>query len=132
MAHFHRDEWLRLDNFCRTHPAIKRILQYIYDNPDREHTVQSVARDSNLCVSFFDLKALFIYKLLAAVDAQGRPIPIAWELTETARYRLVKEKMPLIQAVLEKRELAWDAQGGVIWEEYPTDVFMVPPSGPEG
>jgi len=132
VSYFNRDEWLRLDNFCRTHPAIRRVLQYIYANPDRDHTVQSVARESDMAVSFFDLKALFVHKLLTAVDAQGQPIGIAWDLTETARYRLVKDKIRLVQAVLERRELAWDAQGGVIWEEDPSDVFMVPPSGPEG
>ncbi len=132
MALFYREDWLHLDTFCRTHPAVKKVLEYLYDHPDREHTVQSVARDSGMAVSFFDLKALFVYKLLSAVDGQGKPITIPWDLTETSRYRLVKEKTPLIRAILEKRQLAWDADDGVIWEEGPNNALVAPPPHPEG
>jgi len=105
---FTREEWLRLDNFCRTHPAYRKLLEYLLAHPDQEHTVESVARESGLPVSFYDLKALYIYKLLAAVDADGAPVRVAWDLDPNSRYRLIREKEPLIRAVLERREPAWD------------------------
>ena len=104
---FTREEWLRLENFCRTHPAYRKLLEHLAANPDSEHTVESVARDSGLPVSLYDMKALYIYKLLTAVNAAGEPVKLAWDLEESARYRLIKDKLPLIRTVLEKREPAW-------------------------
>ena len=105
---FTREEWLRLDNFCRTHPAYPKLLEFLLAHPDQEHTVESAARDSGLPVSFYDLKALYIYKLLTAVDGNGAPVRVAWDLDPNCRYRLIREKEPLIRAVLERREPAWD------------------------
>ncbi|MGC8792269.1 MAG: hypothetical protein ACP5U2_02630 [Bryobacteraceae bacterium] len=107
---FTREEWVRLDNFCRTHPAYRNLLEYLLAHPDEEHTVESAGRQSGLPVSFYDLKALYIYKLLTAVDGEGRPVRLAWDLDQNARYRLVREKEALIRAVLERREPAWDDQ----------------------
>lgn len=104
---FTREEWLRLENFCRTHPPYRKLLEYLAANPEGEHTVESVARGSGLPVSLYDLKALYIYKLLTAVNAAGEPVKLAWDLDENARYRLLTEKLPLIRAVLEKREPVW-------------------------
>jgi len=101
---FTREEWIRLDNFCRTHPPYRKLLEYLLAHPEQEHTVTSVAADSGLPVSFYDLKALYIYKLLEAVDASGAPVRVAWDLDEQARYRLIREKEPLIRAVLDRRE----------------------------
>ncbi len=105
---FTREEWLRLDNFCRTHPAYRKLLEYLLEHPDEEHTAQSASEGSGRPVSMYDLKALYIYKLLTAVDGNGVPIRVAWDLDENSRYRLIRDKEPLIRAVLERREPAWD------------------------
>ncbi len=105
---FTREQWIRLDNFCRTHPAYRKLLEYLLEHPEAEHTTASVGQESGLPVSFYDLKALYVYELLSAVDGEGRPIGVAWDLDERSRYRLIPEKAPLIRAVLERREPAWD------------------------
>jgi hypothetical protein len=105
---FTREQWIRLDNFCRTHPAYRKLLEYLLEHPQGEHTVESAARESGLPVSFYDLKALYVYELLSAVDGAGRPVEVAWDLDERSRYRLIGEKAPLIRAVLERREPARD------------------------
>lgn len=105
---FTREEWLRLDNFCRTHPAYRKLLEFLLAHPDQEHTAESATHDAGLPVSFYDLKALYIYKLLTAVDGDGAPVRLAWDLDQNSRYRLIREKEPLIRAVLERREPAWD------------------------
>lgn len=104
---FTREEWLRLENFCRTHPPYRKLLEYLAAHPDGEHTVESVMRDSGLPVSLYDLKAIYIYKLLSAVNAAGQPVKVAWDLDEGARYRLAADKLPLIRAVLAKCEPQW-------------------------
>jgi len=105
---FRREEWLRLDNFCRTHPGYRKILEYLLEHPEQEHTAESAARDSGLPISWYDLKALYIYKLLSAVSSGGDAVNVAWDLDEHARYRLLRDKEPLIRAVLERREPVWD------------------------
>lgn len=105
---FTREEWLRLDNFCRTHPGYRTLLEYLLAHPEEEHTVKSASEGLGRPVSFYDLKALYIYRLLAAVDGNGAPVRVAWDLDENSRYRLIREKEPLIRAVLERREPAWD------------------------
>lgn len=119
MSYFDCDEWMRLDNFLRTRPAQKTILKYFYDHPDREHTVESLARDG-LTASFLDLKALVVYRLLTACDRDGHPVTVPLHLRETARFRLAKEKIPLIRATLEKRKLRWDENRRVIWDDVAT------------
>lgn len=106
---FTRQEWIRLDNFCRTHPAYRKLLEYLLAHPDQEYTAASLAEESDLPVSWYDLKALYIYQLVTAVDGAGRPVAIAWELDPASRYRLRRDKEPLIRAVLDRREPCWDA-----------------------
>ncbi|MCS7314973.1 MAG: hypothetical protein RMI94_07435 [Bryobacterales bacterium] len=105
---FTREEWLRLENFCRTHPAYRELLLYLLEHPEQEHTPKSASEGAGRPVSFYDLKALYIYKLLGAVDRTGAPVRVAWDLDENSRFRLIREKEPLIRAVLERREPAWD------------------------
>lgn len=104
---FTREEWIRLDNFCRTHPAYRKLLEYLLEHAEAEHTAESLARDSSLAVGWHDLKALYIYKLLSAVNGAGEPIRVAWDLEPGSRYRLIAEKALLIRAVLARHEPAW-------------------------
>lgn len=107
---FTREEWLRLDNFCRTHPAYRGLLEYLLEHLEEEHTTRSAGEGLGRPVSMYDLKALYIYKLLRAVDGNGAPVRVAWDLDENSRYRLIREKEPLIRAVLDRREPVWDEE----------------------
>jgi len=105
---FSHEEWLSLHSFLRTYPKQRRLLKYLHEHADQEHTVESLNRDSPEEIVFLDLKALLVHKLLSARNRDGRPVSVPLHLEEGASFRLLPEKKALIQAVLEERQVEWE------------------------
>jgi len=99
-----RDELRDLDNFLSTYPVQRRLLKYLYDNYIAVHTVESVKQNSGLEVSFLELKALVVYKLLEAHDELDAVVRSPYYLKETARFYLRPEKKELLEAVLARKK----------------------------
>ncbi len=98
-----RDELAALDNFLTTHPSERRLLKYLFEHIDETHTLVSLSGRYGASVTILDLKAMVIYKLMEARDAQGLVIPSPIDIRESSQFRILPAKLDLIEAALQWR-----------------------------
>jgi hypothetical protein len=105
-----QEELAALDNFLTTHPSERRLLKYLFEHRQQAHTLASLAGSCGAPVSLLDLKALVVYKLMEARDAQGHLVPYSIGIREDNCFTLLPAKLPLIEAALQRRK--WSAPSG--------------------
>lgn len=99
-------DWISLDNFLTTHPALKKIARWFFEHPDELLTAEDFSRQYGLPATWLDLKGLAVHKVLTAIDPQDNPIALPFHVGETTRFRFNRSLSKLVEDVLAKTKPA--------------------------
>ncbi len=99
---YERMDWISLDNFLTTHPALKKISRWFFEHPDELLTADAFAEKYGVPATWLDLKGLVVHKVLTAIAPDGAIITLPFEVGETTRFRFNRALSKLVEDVLAK------------------------------
>lgn len=99
---YDRSDWISLDNFLTTHPALKKITRWFNEHPDELLTAEEFSQKYGQPHSWLDLKGLVIHKVLTPIDPQGNYIDLPFRIGENTRFRYNAKLQKLVEDVLAK------------------------------
>jgi hypothetical protein len=99
---YDRYDWISLDNFLTTHPALKKITRWFHEHQEELLTADEFSQKYGQPHSWLDLKGLVIHKVLTPVDPQGSYIDLPFRIDGTTRFRYNPKMQQLVQDVLAK------------------------------
>ncbi|MGH9540380.1 MAG: hypothetical protein ACRD2H_00675 [Terriglobales bacterium] len=103
---YERMDWIALDNFLTTHPALKKIARWFFEHPDETLTAEVFSAKYGLPTTWLDLKGLAIHKVLTALDKAGRPVALPFHIGEETQFRFNRSLNQLVGDVLAKTKPA--------------------------
>jgi len=99
---YERMDWISLDNFLTTHPALKKITRWYVEHPDELLTAEQFTAAYGQPTSWLDLKGLVIHKVLSPLNPQGELITLPFVIDGSTRFRLNRKLEKLAADVLAK------------------------------
>ncbi|MGH9412589.1 MAG: hypothetical protein ACRD0Y_02510 [Terriglobales bacterium] len=99
---YERMDWISLDNFLTTHPALKKISRWFSEHPEELLTAEGFAAAYGQPASWLDLKGLVIHKVLSAYDSQDQLITLPFTIGAETRFRFNRKLEKLVADVLAK------------------------------
>jgi|SRR6185312_1782621 len=99
---YERMEWITLDNFLTTHPALKKITRWFLEHPDELLDAEQFSTAFGQPASWLDLKGLAVHKVLSPMDPQGNLITLPFKIDATTRFRFNRKLEKLAADVLAK------------------------------
>ncbi|MGH9490214.1 MAG: hypothetical protein ACRD2F_15270 [Terriglobales bacterium] len=99
---YERMDWISLDNFLTTHPALKKIARWFFEHPDELLTADAFAEKYGVPATWLDLKGLVIHKVLTPLDPSGEIITLPYTIGADTRFRLNHSLAKLVEDVLAK------------------------------
>lgn len=99
---YDRSDWISLDNFLTTHPALKKIARWFCEHPEVSLTAADFSAQYGQPVSWLDLKGLAIHKVLTPLDARGEMVGLPYVINEHTRFRFNPSLRKLTEDVLAK------------------------------
>ncbi|MGH9474834.1 MAG: hypothetical protein ACRD1C_00725 [Terriglobales bacterium] len=99
---YDRMDWISLDNFLTTHPALKKITRWFLAHPEELLTADAFSAAYGQPASWLDLKGLVVHKVLSPYDPQGSLISLPLVIDAATRFRFNPKLEKLVADVLEK------------------------------
>src|SRR6185437_3759488 len=99
---YERMDWISLDNFLTTHPALKKIARWFLEHPDERVTADQFSAAYAQPTSWLDLKGLAIHKVLTPLDARGAVVEMPFVIDGTTVFRFNRKLQRLVEDVLAK------------------------------
>jgi hypothetical protein len=99
---YDRMEWIALDNFLTTHPALKKITRWFLEHPGELVTADEFSAAFGQPTTWLDLKGLAVHKVLTPVAPEGRVIALPFVIDATTRFRFNRKLEKLAADVLAK------------------------------
>lgn len=99
---YERMDWISLDNFLTTHPALKKITRWYLEHPEDLLDAAQFTAAYGQPTSWLDLKGLVIHKVLTPIDPQGELITLPFVIDGTTRFRFNLKLKQLAEDVLAK------------------------------
>lgn len=99
---YERMEWISLDNFLTTHPALKKITRWYVEHPDEMLTAEQFTAAYGQPTSWLDLKGLVVHKVLSPYDPDEALITLPFRIDGTTRFRFNRKLTKLATDVLAK------------------------------
>ncbi|MGH9465969.1 MAG: hypothetical protein ACRD1Y_01315 [Terriglobales bacterium] len=99
---YERMDWISLDNFLTTHPALKKITRWFWEHPEELLTAEAFSTAYGQPASWLDLKGLVIHKVLSPYDADGQLITLPTVINAATRFRFNGKLATLVADVLAK------------------------------
>jgi hypothetical protein len=99
---YDRMEWIALDNFLTTHPALKKITRWFLEHPGETLTAEAFSAAYGQPTTWLDLKGLAIHKVLTPVGPDERVIELPFVIDATTRFRFNRKLEKLAADVLAK------------------------------
>lgn len=99
---YERMDWISLDNFLTTHPALKKITRWFLEHPGEQLNAEQFSAAYGQPTSWLDLKGLAIHKVLTPFDAAGRMIALPFVIDATTSFRFNSSLAKLAEDVLAK------------------------------
>lgn len=101
---YERMDWISLDNFLTTHPALKKIARWFCEHPEELLDGESFAGIYGLPVTWLDLKGLAIHKVLTPLGPDGAPVALPFHIGANTRFRFNASLRQLVEDVLAKNK----------------------------
>lgn len=99
---YERMDWISLDNFLTTHPALKKITRWFLDHPAELLNADQFSAAYGQPASWLDLKGLAVHKVLSPVDPAGSLITLPLAIDAGTRFRLNARLAKLSEDVVAK------------------------------
>ncbi|MGH9536094.1 MAG: hypothetical protein ACRD2E_14690 [Terriglobales bacterium] len=99
---YERMDWISLDNFLTTHPALKKIARWFFEHPDELLTAAAFAEKYGVPATWLDLKGLVIHKVLTPIAANGDIVALPFTIGDDTRFRFNTTLTQLVADVLAK------------------------------
>lgn len=99
---YERMDWIGLDNFLTTHPALKKITRWYLEHPDELLNAEQFTTAYGQPTTWLDLKGLVVHKVLTPIDPQGEIITLPWAIGASTRFRLNRKLEKLATDVIAK------------------------------
>jgi hypothetical protein len=101
---YERMDWISLDNFLTTHPALKKITRWYLEHPDQLLNADDFSAAYGQPTSWLDLKGLVIHKVLTPINPSGEMITLPFVIDATTRFRFNPKLKQLAEDVLAKNK----------------------------
>ena len=101
---YERMDWISLDNFLTTHPALKKITRWYLEHPDQLLGADEFSAAYGQPTSWLDLKGLVIHKVLTPINPAGELITLPFVIDATTRFRFNLKLKQLAEDVLAKNK----------------------------
>lgn len=95
-------DWISLDNFLTTHPALKKIARWFFEHQDELLPASAFAEKYGVPATWLDLKGLVIHKVLTPVAPDGQIISLPYAIGADTRFRFNQSLSKLVEDVLAK------------------------------
>ena len=99
---YERSDWIGLDNFLTTHPALKKIARWYMEHPEAALTAAEFSAQYGQPTSYLDLKGLAVHKVVTPLDAAGAVINLPFRINAETRFRFNRSLQKLVEDVLAK------------------------------
>ena len=99
---YERMEWIGLDNFLTTHPALKKIARWFLEHPDALVTAEQFSAAYGQPTGWLDLKGLTIHKVLTPLAPDGKLVALPFVIDASTRFRFNPKLTRLTTDVLAK------------------------------
>ncbi len=99
---YDRLEWIALDNFLTTHPALKKIARWFLEHPGESPTAEEFSAAYGQPTTWLDLKGLAIHKVLTPLAPDGAVITLPFVIDAATRFRFNSKLEKLTADVLAK------------------------------
>lgn len=99
---YERMEWISLDNFLTTHPALKKITRWFLEHPEELLDAEQFSAAYGQPTSWLDLKGLAVHKVLTPVNPGGAIIGLPFVIDASTRFRFNRALHKLADDVLAK------------------------------
>ncbi|MGH9482954.1 MAG: hypothetical protein ACRD1L_12780 [Terriglobales bacterium] len=101
---YERMDWISLDNFLTTHPALKKIARWFAEHPDELLDAEQFSAAYGQPASWLDLKGLCIHKVLTPIGANGAMVRLPLVIDGSTRFRFNRALQKLTEDVLAKNK----------------------------
>ena len=101
---YERMDWIGLDNFLTTHPALKKMTRWFLEHPEESVTAEQFSAAYGQPASWLDLKGLVIHKVLSPYNPQGELITLPFVMDGTTSFRFNRKLEKLTADVLAKNK----------------------------
>jgi len=99
---YERMDWISLDNFLTTHPALKKITRWFLEHPEELLNAEQFTAAYGQPTSWLDLKGLTIHKVLSPINPAGELISLPFVIDASTRFRFNRKLQKLAEDVLAK------------------------------
>lgn len=99
---YERMDWISLDNFLTTHPALKKITRWFSEHPEELLDAGQFSAAYGQPTSWLDLKGLVIHKVLSPYNPAGQLITLPFVIDASTRFRFNRKLETLVSDVLAK------------------------------
>jgi|GEM_PF-1316138 len=99
---YERMDWISLDNFLTTHPALKKIARWFLEHPEETVTAERFSAAYAQPTSWLDLKGLAVHKVLTPLDGRGALIELPFVIDASTQFRFNRKLQKLVEDVLAK------------------------------
>lgn len=99
---YERMDWISLDNFLTTHPALKKITRWFLEHPGEQLTAEQFSAAYGQPTSWLDLKGLAIHKVLTPFNTAGALVTLPFGIDATTQFRFNPSLAKLAEDVLAK------------------------------
>lgn len=97
-------DWISLDNFLTTHPALKKISRWFFEHQEELLTADVFAEKYGVPATWLDLKGLVIHKVLTPVGPDGQILTLPYTIGASTRFRFNPSLAKLVEDVLAKNK----------------------------
>lgn len=101
-GNYERMDWISLDNFLTTHPALKKISRWFHEHPEELLTAEAFSAAYGQPTTWLDLKGLVIHRVLTPYTPQDQLVTLPYEIGATTRFRFNRKLEKLVADVLAK------------------------------
>ncbi|HXR97056.1 MAG TPA: hypothetical protein VN709_04350 [Terriglobales bacterium] len=101
---YERMDWISLDNFLTTHPALKKITRWYLEHSDQLLNADEFSAAYGQPTSWLDLKGLVIHKVLTPINPAGEMITLPFVIDASTRFRFNLKLKQLAEDVLAKNK----------------------------
>lgn len=101
-AAYERMDWIALDNFLTTHPALKKIARWFMEHPEDLLTAEQFSAAYGQPTPWLDLKGLVIHKVLTPISPSGAMVSMPFVIDAVTRFRFNRSLHKLTEDVLAK------------------------------
>ncbi|MGH9417300.1 MAG: hypothetical protein ACRD01_11800 [Terriglobales bacterium] len=99
---YERMDWISLDNFLTTHPALKKIARWFLEHPDQTVNAEQFSAAYGQPASWLDLKGLAVHKVITALNPSGARVEIPFTVDAATCFRFNRSLEKLTADVLAK------------------------------